>query len=101
MQGVTSFPTQCLQYALSLPSLLNFNWFPLTKDTVVTTVEIEIFLSQRRSSLPSLLSLKSVFSCIATVAETLFSMTATMVATGAIIWKTGFRSVGPARNLHH
>ena len=70
-------------------------WFPLTKYTVAavaTVAEIEIFLSQRRSSTLShlsLLSLKSVFPYIATVAETRFSTTAAIVATGAIIWKPG------------
>ena len=51
-----------------------------------------MFLSQRRlslPSLPSLLPLKSVFPFIANVAETRFSTTAAMVATGAIIWRPG------------
>ena len=75
----------------------NFQWFPLTKYTVAavaTVAEIEIFLSQRRSSLLSylsLLSLKSMFPYIATVAETRFSTTAAIVATGAIIWKPGLK----------
>ena len=74
----------------------NFKWLPLTKYTVAavaTVAEIDIFLSQRRSSPLSaalLLSLKSVFPYIATVAETRFSTTAVIVATGAIIWKPGF-----------
>ena len=76
-----------------------FQWFPLTKYTVAavaTAAEIEIFLSQRRSSslsYLSLLSLKSVFPYIATVAETRFSTTAAIVATGAIIWKPGLRGL--------
>ena len=74
---------------------LNFMWFPLKKYTVApvaTIAEIEIFLSQRCSSLlslPSLLSLNSVFPYISTVAETRFSTTGAIVVTGAIIWKPG------------
>ena len=73
---------------MSLPSLLKY-----TVAAVVSVAEIRIFLSQRRSSplsYLSLLSLKSVFPYIATVAETRLSTTAAIVATGAIIWKPGF-----------
>ena len=50
-------------------------------------------MSSSPLSLSSLLSsLKSVFPYIATVAETRFSTTAAIVATGAIIWKPGFIS---------
>ena len=75
---------------LSLPSQLKFYVVSIKKYTVApvaTIAEIEIFLSQRCSSLPSLLSLNSVFPYIATVAETRFSTTVAIVATGAIIWK--------------
>ena len=71
----------------------------MTKYTVAdvaTIAEIEIFLSQRRSSplsLPSLLSLKGVFPYIATVAETRFSTTAAIAATGAIVWKPGLKAL--------
>ena len=45
-------------------------------------------------SLPSLLSLKSVFPYIATVAETRFSTTVAIVATArAIIWKPGLSNI--------
>ena len=72
-------------------------WFPFKKiqiAPVATIAEIEIFLSQRclsLLSLPSLLSLNSVFPYIATVAETRFSTTVAIVATGAIIWKPGLK----------
>ena len=71
-------------------------WFPFKKiqiAPVATIAEIEIFLSQRclsLLSLPSLLSLNSVFPYIATVAETRFSTTVAIAATGAIIWKPTF-----------
>ena len=106
-QEVTSCTTGCFHSVkCTLGSIFvatvatkNFQWFPLTKyivAAVATAAEIEIFLSQRRSSslwYLSLLLLKSVFPYIATVAETRFSTTAAIVATGAIIWKPGLRGL--------